>query len=433
MRTDTGPRRRAPALAGLLAAAFLLDGCAYSMIADGALREEALADVTARAIAARGIAAGGPVPARVIARDEIPDIVHRLVAPEWTPAEIADYQEGLEAVGVWPPDRDLLEEFVALSREQVLGLYIPPEGALYVVEDAVRPFSMRVASRMTGRDLYLEAVLAHEIVHWLQHRSYPWLLEEDNVWKRQDDFTLAVQTAVEGDAMRYGLAAFLDGRAALPHPDRFAESAGEAPESDAPALLRLTLLLPYVAGYRLSYEEGHALLDAPPASSEQALHPARRREPFTVADLAGARAALPAGCRPLDTNTLGEVGISVLFRDLAAEPREAAWQGWDGDRYVAARCGERRELAWWTSWDDDDDAREFAAAYAEIAEAARARASFEAPAAVWRVGATVVVSTPAFGDPSAWVDALRTARVATGPALRAFFDAPYAHPDAPRP
>lgn len=431
----SGPRavtRRLRAALGLLGA-LAAAGCAYSMVAGGALRPQALADLSARTAAARGIAAPGPVPARVIERDDLPGILRDMLAPQWTSAEIADYEAGLVTVGVWPAARDLLEEFVRLSRDQLAGLYVPPEGVLYVVADAERPLSFRMLSSLARRDLYLELVLSHEIVHWLQDRAYPWLLEEDFTWKHQDDYARAVQTAVEGDAMHYGLVAWLGGSERLPSPDDFAERAAEEPPVDAPALLRLTLLLPYVSGYRLSVAEGRHLLDAPPASTEQAIHPERRREPFTVSDLDAARRALPGGCRVFAANTLGEVGISVLFRDLAADPEPAAWEGWDGDRYLAARCGDRRELVWWTSWDDAAEAREFADAYRQIAEAARARAGLAAPLVPWRDGATVVVATPAFGDPAAWAGSLRTDRVATGPQLRRFFGAPYVHAGAPAP
>lgn len=416
-----------------LGAALAGTGCAYSMIVDGALRRDVLADITARAALARGIPAPGSVPARVIEREALPEVVRAALAYAWTQAELDQYQESLVTAGVWPPDRDLVEEFVALGSEQIAGLYAPEDRVLYVVADARRPLLLRLVSRLLGRDLFLEFALSHEIVHWLQHQAYPWLLEEDETWKWQDDYTLAIQTAVEGDALRYGMEALFAERARLPAPDDLAEDTSEALDSNAPALLRLTLLLPYVEGYRLSYAEGPALLDAPPASTEQALHPERRREPFTVADLAAARRALPEGCRVVAQNTLGEAEISVLFRDLAPEPRPEAWQGWNGDRYLAARCGETRELAWWTSWDDEADAHEFAEAYAEIAEAVRRRAGFPDPPHVWQKGTTVVVTTPAFGDPDAWLPDLRTGRVATGPALRRFFGAPYVHPDAPTP
>ena len=42
------------------------------------------------------------------------------------------------------------------------------------------------------------------------------------------------------------------------------------------------------------------------------------------------------------------------------DPPRLIWEGWNGDRYLAARCGGRRELLWLTVWDSEADAAEFA-------------------------------------------------------------------------
>ena len=124
--------------------------------------------------------------------------------------------------------------------------------------------------------------------------------------------------------------------------------------AEAPALLRLTLTLPYARGYPLSLAEGTELLDDPPATTEQVMHAERRRADFEVADLAPLEAALPPGCESLGQNTLGELGIWVLLQDLGgAAVSAAASDGWDGDRYLAARCGERLAFVWWTAWDSE--------------------------------------------------------------------------------
>jgi hypothetical protein len=94
----------------------------------------------------------------------------------------------------------------------------------------------------------------------------------------------------------------------------------------------------------------------------------------------------------LQRNDVGELQISVLFRDLSEDPDPAIWQGWNGDRYLVADCAGRTEWVWWTAWDSERDAVEFADAYLELAPAVAARASSRIPILARR-GATYVVVT----------------------------------------
>jgi hypothetical protein len=413
------------AVAGLLAAVFFGSGCAYSLVTADGLREPQFGSVVDRTAQVRGIPRPAKVATRTLTRDELPALLERIAAEDWTRADIADYQDALTAIGVWPADRDLLEESLAVSRDEVAGLYVPSDHALYVVRDARFPFSLRLLSALMRRDLAREAVLAHEVVHLLQHTVEPELLEQDLAWKTQDDATSALQAAIEGDATRYGLAAVLPDDASLPDARTFREGVEAEPGGDtlarAPALLRLTLVFPYAHGYGLSLREDHQLLTAPPVSTEQVLHPGRRRADFAVLDLAPLRDPLPETCRLLGENTLGELGISVLLRDLGQEPEPAAWQGWDGDRYLAARCGDRREFLWWTHWDSEPDAAEFEAAYRAVAPAVAERAGLAAPPRVVRLDRRVIAVTPRLEPLSADVPLLEAGRVATLPELREHF------------
>jgi hypothetical protein len=247
----------------------------------------------------------------------------------------------------------------------------------------------------------------------------------------QDDATTAVQAALEGDAVRYGYAALLVGTTgSLPDPDQLrealeaeAQATTKGALAEAPALLRLTLTFPYSRGYPLSVAEGTDLLDDPPATTEQVIHAERRRADFEVVDLAPLVAALPPGCESLGQNTLGELGVWVLLQDLGgAAISAAASEGWDGDRYLAARCGERLAFVWWTAWDSEADAVEFADAYAGIASAVSARAGLAAPPRAARDGARVLVASeplapllPLLGERA------HRARIHTLDSLRAHF------------
>jgi hypothetical protein len=199
----------------------------------------------------------------------------------------------------------------------------------------------------------------------------------------------------------------------------------KGPLAEAPALVRLTVAFPYEYGSGLSLAEGPALLDAPPASTEQVLHPEHRRAPFLAIDLKALRPVLPSGCRFVAENTVGELGLSVLFRDLSPAPDPSAWQGWDGDRYLVARCGERLELLWLTVWDGPVDAGEFEAGYRGIGAAVAARAGLDDPPRMRRAGKEVLVFTSGLAPLAERIPSLaRRKLVATLDQLQDWFDEP---------
>ena len=207
---------------------------------------------------------------------------------------------------------------------------------------------------------------------------------------------IAAQSAFEGDAMYFGMLSM--GVGPLPQPETFdAEFQAALDDSSdalaaAPALLRGLVGFPYAQGYRLAALEGVHLLEDPPASTEQAMHAERRREPFSAFDLEGVSAMLPDGCEAVTENTVGELQLSILLQDLAVEEvAPEVWEGWDGDRYLAARCTNGPALLWLTSWDSGDDAEEFARAYARLASTLVARVGFAEPLRVHRRGREVVI------------------------------------------
>jgi hypothetical protein len=392
-------RTGALALALSLGAA-LACGCATSLVSGGQLRPEPFRGLVARTELARGIRSEGPVDARVVTRDELHAALRRSLEASWSEQEIRDYEEGLVAVGLWPEGRDLVQEMLAVMTEQVAGVYLPGERAVLIARELPVPFSVRLASFLTRRDLAREFVLTHELVHLLQHQRYPALLDPELDHRGQDDLATAVHAAIEGDALHYGLLA-LQPSGALPDPEELEESSEEnlratrkGAFAQAPALIRLTLLFPYAHGYPLSLSEGRRLLDAPPASTEQVLHPAKRREPFLAFDLAPLAERLPPECRVVSQNGAGELFLSVLFRDLDPDTPRAVWEGWDGDRYLAAACGGRREILWRTAWDSRSDALEFAEAYAAHAPTLAERGGLSGTPAVQREEREVWIASP---------------------------------------
>ncbi len=144
----------------------------------------------------------------------------------------------------------------------------------------------------------------------------------------------------------------------------------------APALpYRHGLALALDAFDRGGWEAVHGLLRAPPASTEQVLHPEKRDdEPTRVRlPLAGELTARAGATRREDT--VGELALLSLFLEagLGWEPAHRAAAGWDGDRLVVLRLPAATEgddatpgtvegLAWRSVWDREEDAAQFAEA-----------------------------------------------------------------------
>lgn len=404
------------------------------MIQNGAIREGPMRDIVAKTARARAIEPEGPIAARIVNRDELLAILSETF-DEWkTPAELEDYERALIALGLWPADRELYAEALAVYGEQIVGIYVPSSQELLLVSDADAPRGLGSLSAMASRDFQTEFALSHEIIHLLQHQAYPELMDPDWMPKNSDDLETAIQAALEGDAMRFAFDAFglrpptpeewmalidaqspdLEGNAPTelagsastePEGNAPAELAGNAPAeleenalAEAPALIRLTFEFPYARGYAMAWKEEFRLLESPPISTEQALHDDRRLEAFLQMDLTELEDRLPAGCRTLQRNNVGELQISVLFRDLSEDPDPAIWEGWNGDRYLVADCAGRTEWVWWTAWDSETDAAEFANAYLELAPAVAARASSEIPVLARIDAIYVVVTSSGFAE-----------------------------------
>lgn len=417
----------------LLAAALGLaagSGCAYSMISNGEIRTRDFDNVLERTMAARQLFVDAPPQVEVATPEMLVGVLEEALDRQWSPQLLSDYESGLVALGLWPPQQDLRGEYVSVFSGEVAGLYVPSLKTIYVVEGARLPLSFRLLSFFSRRDLVGEFVLSHELVHLLQHGAYPALLDPADPRIDQDDLDNAIQAAVEGDALRYGYEAIgldTEGLSSEGFSQAFEDEVTASASEDlegAPALLRLTLAFPYVTGFPLSLAEGRALLERPPASTEQAIHGSRRYEPFYVFDLRPLRERLPEGCAFVHENTLGELHISVLFRDLSgdAPPSPDAWQGWDGDRFLVARCETGLEFVWLTAWDSEEDAEEFREAYAQIAPTVAARAGHAVVPEALRSEQEVVVATAGLGGLADRIGALAArTRVSEVEELRAHF------------
>ena len=398
-------------------------GCAHHDAPVAPLPEADLVALGARMEGVTGVPLPADLATQVVQRAEVKEILRSATLAEWPPEESRRFAEGVIAMGLWPQDEDLIAALLAVSADHVGGFYLPSDRTVYVVADSRMSFGAQDGS--LRRDSGREFVVTHELVHAQQHTTHPELIEFFIRWHNQDDAANAASAAIEGHALHAAIEILTEARG-LPTPEMIAKYFGAEPGGElgeVPAFIRLTHAFPYVRGYPLAYREGASLLDRAPASTEQVMHEERREDDFWAMDLAGTAAVLPQDCEIVYENTLGELGISVMFDELSGAPDPEIWTGWDGDRYLAARCGQERALLWLTAWDTREDARQFAEAYASVApQIARRAGYYESPRALQSGRAVIVVSAHLKDVVPHLSGAVRRARVATLAELRAHFD-----------
>ena len=242
------------------------------------------------------------------------------------------------------------------------GLYVPEERKIYLADDIVGDSD---STSVLSPDEYSERdfVLAHEVVHAIQHQHYPRLFDPS----LYTDTDFALTAALEGHAILVALQVQPSVSNRLPNAREFREEALSAVYDDVDLteqnripLLGLEFVTSlYAYGYGLALTEGIALLDNPPISSEQVLHDDRRHDNFLAIDLSRYRSHFDRNCREISEDTFGEIGLLLMISVIDVDASETVSDGWDGDRLLHAYCGAGAQLLWMLHWDTVDDAAEF--------------------------------------------------------------------------
>ncbi len=294
------------------------------------------------------------------------------------------------------------QSFGALHRGQMLAFY-----------DEFR-HEVHVRAR-AKEDSELPFVVAHELGHALQFQHFR-VPEIASV--TDEDARLARLALIEGDAMLV-MAAFAAEENHLPLSRllvRMAEGALEAslrgyqaaleqsPElRQAPPFQRERLVFPYQAGgsfvAQIHRAGGFALVnrlyEVPPATTEHILHP----DKYLAGELAVPVRApeAPRGWQLLRTGHVGELLVRAML-DVCNERLAAhrAAVGWGGDAFTVVTRGEQGGLLLITTWDSEDDAREFERAMRATAACwdrapAATREIFRGRTQVRRTGSAVAV------------------------------------------
>ncbi len=286
--------------------------------------------------------------------------------------------EGIEAayrlLELIPDTLRIRDALLPLYAEQVAGYYDPDSTTLYAVEGAKAD--------------QLRLVLAHELVHALQHERLPL----DRLLKNSanSDRQAAAQAVLEGHATLAMLGVILASQAdaaggvegLLANPGFWQQYREQVRSSQssmpvfraAPLVLREGLIFPYLGGAEFmrwwGTQPGKAslpTLEELPQSTEQVLHPIKylnADQPVTVAfvEPASGDSASPSGYAVMHEDTMGELELQIWAAELrgGGEVLDHLPMGWAGDRFRVYRSAAGPALVIYSVWDDSTSARRFA-------------------------------------------------------------------------
>lgn len=328
----------------------------------------------------------------VYTKEELRDYIMKEFEREITDEEISRYAKAYAAYGLIPADLDLKKTYIDLYSGAIAGFYDPQSKELKLItadpekmtdEEKERRRQEEEMEKQLGIK-QADVTLIHEMTHGAQDQYYDLqtvgTAEEDN-----DDQVYALKCVSEGDASvvmwKYGfgdrydrmkrlLATMMAGGDSLP-----------SETQKVPNFLRETLAFPYSNGFMfvdkvLGAAKGDYTATSkrcytdPPCSTEQILHPEKYltdRDDPTWIDLPDVSDTLGKGWTRIFRNVWGELVVRIMLTDLKATTARASKgvaAGWDGDKSEAYLGPDGRVVAIWLStWDTEDDAREFFAAY----------------------------------------------------------------------
>lgn len=312
-------------------------------------------------------------------KDEIEQSVIRDLDENTPPAEFEASQKTLLKLGLVSKTFRLREYVVQLLREQVAGFYEPKTKEFYLA--AWLPLSDQ------------KRVIAHELVHALQDQHFNLRRFED--WPKGDsDAELAAHALVEGEATlvmieydfeQQGMKLDMNKIGALTD-NMIEQDAGSDAKAypvlaNAPKVLKENLQFPYLYGAGFvgavlknrSWSALDKTYSSLPESTEQIMHPERflvrdRPVKISIPDLGG---VLGDQWKNADGDVNGEFGYLVALAEFVSRrTARGAAAGWGGDRYALYenKATGGMVLVQYTTWDTENDAREFFDAYAERTE-----------------------------------------------------------------
>ncbi len=291
----------------------------------------------------------------VRSREQVRAYLLAKLEQELPPARLEGITSAYRLLGLIPDTLDVARLIVDLYTEQVAGFYDPDSSMLYAVQG--------------GDRVQLRLILAHELVHALQHQY----VALDSVMRSRDnaDRLAAAQAVFEGQATLVSMLTLVPDTAALANDEFWATyrdqvrmaQAGMKVFASAPLVIREGLIFPYVGGadfarwWRTNRPGTQPFGPGIPVSTEQVLHPERLARGDGPVDVRFAGDTTDV----IHDDTVGELEIAILRSTLAGineVPTDPA-MGWGGDRLRVYRSAAGPALVWYTAWDTPRDAELF--------------------------------------------------------------------------
>ena len=387
-------------------------------LGDHGLTERETELLTARTMARveylRGLEFTEPVTVQFVSRATLRDRLNDTNFGETTNDQV------YEAIFAYGEDADARTEIKTFLGSAVIG-YAAEEGAT----------NLTIVTKDESLHAVEPSVLAHELVHVLQHQQFD--LSQERYRRDTLDGEWGKDGLVEGEASyidaQYSEQCISNWSCVNPPSDWSGASARGA------EVYSLLSAQPYTDGgtyvYELVQEGGwEAVNEAhedPPASSEQIIHRQPNEEPIPLS----VEDHSTDEWERYHTNTLGEIGIFGFFfaqrmraeegqavLDRSIFDRQHRWDnldfafepsaGWGNDRFFAYRNGDARGYVWTTVWDSERDAEEFAGAYRQALTGMGA----------WKYGEnTYVIDSGPFADAFYVIRENRTVRIVNAPSV----------------
>lgn len=350
----------------------------------------------------------------VTKREQLQAMLLKEFEEDQTPEEFRANEMAMKAFGLVPRSLDLKSLLVQVYSQEIAAFYDPKTKTMHLIEEpeAKTKAKPTLLERLFGKTGGFDkdenkTVIAHELTHALADQHYDLdKLHKDA--KQDDDRSLALSALIEGEATLAMMGAGMDdwdGSKIVKMPagdlDRglsmispfITMMGGGKTLRSAPPIISESMVFPYFRGMvfcaALANDGGWKSVDEaylnPPVSTEQIIHPERYRSkldlPMSI-DLGELKPGAP--WKELGRNVLGELQTSIMLGRQG--PKAAA--GWDGDRYAVFEGPEEKlGLVWFSTWDGEDDAREFAQAYTRYQTRRMGKDAFQPeriPDSLWR-------------------------------------------------
>ncbi|RAL22920.1 hypothetical protein DL240_08490 [Lujinxingia litoralis] len=399
-------------LATAVAPAFAQETSPPEPLAGEEARDQALLDaadsIAEQVSRIRGLPLLNEIPRGVKDREELRTMLIEQLHDEIPEAIFVAEEQMFKRLGLFGPEVNYRQLMLDLLTEQIAGFYDQSAKELYI---------------MVGLPEQLQhSAMAHEIFHAIQDQHFdigallaPFSSQENG------DFALARMALIEGDATvlmidyvlyeektlpagralsaadipmiaamllemdteQLAAAEQLGGSAMIGVNTDGVPSLTDSVLGSAPRIVRDLLLFPYVEGMRFvlraranrTWTDVDAIYTNAPVSTSQILHPERYFAGELPLDVRFDASEALAEYEPMFDSVLGELQLRSWLATHAdvythlPEPGPAA-EGWRGDRLLGYRNEQDQVVAVHvSSWESEDDAREFAQYQAQIAEA----------------------------------------------------------------